>query len=334
MSFYQDYLKKGAKEKTDSSTKKESKYSPQKGSDRSEPRAASPRSREELERDRFLKRVSGEKKNSSEEPENNLKKPSLPEEREDFLPPIPPAPPKKQKVWVRILVVFLIISAISSLSALLWWWLIKTPRIVTEVIEKEVETIVEIPEIAAPLSFLKYDGFLDPIVTRRDEIPTYLRQYMKDGYPENQLLKISIKDHTDRTNPRFIGPETLFSSLKITVPSGFYDKVVRENLNLFLYSGKQNDLGVAFQIEAGGMTEFLGMFLSLEDSAIERHFKNFYILAEKKEAFVPPSTSHRRVTIRCRNFEGGHQLCFTPHDEIFLMTTSLESAKAAIDNFR
>ncbi len=334
MSFYQDYLKKESEEKESSGSLKEkeednSEY-PQHFVDKNSEEKVDPRSKEEIEREKFLKKVYG--RNNDSPSLNLMKEESF--SQENVTPPVPTAPPKSQKIWVRIAITFLIIAIAASLSAFFWRWAIKTPRIITETITKEIETIIEIPEIEAPYSFLKYDKFLEPTITRTDEIPVYLKQYVDSEYDKNDLVKISIKNQVDRIAPHFITLRTFFSALKIDSPTNFYDKVIHENFNLFLYAGEQNDLGFLFPTKEGELTELMGIVLAIWDDKFEKDFENFYTLAPAKETITPPSNVYRGANIRCKDFGNGKHLCYTPYRNIFLFTTSLESAKAVIDNLR
>ncbi len=289
--------------------------------------------KDEKERKDFIERIYG---NREEKKTNNSINNSdlINQEKQEVIKrPLPSVPTRKERIWIRIVISFLIIALVSSLSAFSWWWFIKTPRIVTKEIIKEIETFIEIPEIDAPRSFLEYDEFLEPIITNEDEVSKYLKQYIENEYDQGKLVKISIKNQIERTNPHFITLRDFLSSLKISTPSGFYDKVVHEDLNVFLYAGEQNDLGFIFPVKQEDLTELLGIVLATWDTRFESDFRNLYTIPQQKLNVVPPSTTHQRANIRCRNFGEGYQLCHASYKEKFIITTSLESVIAAINNF-
>ncbi len=338
MSFYQDYLKKKNEEKKEfidvlkeerNENSNNSLKTPKKEEEKETEKSLS---KEELERKKFLEKVYGKDEKQEEKPRTEA--PSPEQEKKEIIS-TPPAPPKIQKTLTRILFTFLVIAGVGVITALVWYWAIKTPRIVTETVTREVETIIEIPEIEAPLSFLSYDKFLDGVVTNIDEIPVYLKQFVEDEYESDDIIKVLIKNQTDRRNPEFLKLRTLFNSLGIRSPSGFYDRIEDRNLNVFVYSANgKNELGIIFPVVEGGGTELLGIILATWIDTFERDLINFYSLTEPKEETIPTTTIHQRTNIRCNNFSSGHHLCYTPYERVFIITTSLESARAAIDNFK
>jgi flagellar basal body-associated protein FliL len=333
MSFYQDYLKKqnGDPQEVTPEIPEENSV-PEKEPEK-------PLSDEESERKKFLERVNSQQESLSSQSSPSISKPpsyvpdvsSAPIEEATH---VSSAPPKSQKIIIRILIILLITSVIACLAAYAWWLAIKTPKIEIEKIVEVKEAIIEIPEIEAPVSLLKYNGFLDPIITQLDEVPVYLGQYIKQEHQENSLTKISFKNQADRLNPSFLSLDKFFTSLKIFPPSGFYEKTAEQDFNLFLYSGKTKDLGFIFPVAENSMNELLGIILGTWDNSFEKDLVSFYSISEIKEESDPASTIHKRANIRCQNFNSGHHLCYAPYNEYFLITTSLESAKAAIDNFR
>jgi hypothetical protein len=315
MSFYQDYLKKQDPSQPE-------KPSPEK-------RLDSSLSQEEIERKKFLEKIYKEKPIVENVPPTSSPQPEIHEKIS-----LPPVQTKPQKIMIRILVLFLFLALASGLSALAWWWAIKTEKIVTEVITEIKEVVVEIPEVEAPVSFLNYDWFLEPIVTHIDEIPKHLKQIAKEEHEKNFLVKIAIKDHSEKNNPSYVDLKSFFSSMKISPPHGFYEKTVPENFNAFLYSGDQNDLGFIVSIVPGALNEFLGIVMGSWDPSFEKDFKGFYSLVQDKEEPAVSSSIVRQTTIRCKNFNENSQLCYAVREEKFLMTTSLESAQIAITKLR
>ncbi len=337
MSFYQDYLKKKNEEKKEfidalKEERSESSNNSLNKAPKKEKETEKSLSKEELERKKFLEKVYGKDEGQNEKLKTET---PAPQQEKKEIADVPPAPPKIQKTLTRILFTFLVIAGIGLITALVWYWAIKTPRVVTETVTREVETVIEIPEIEAPRSFLSYDKFLDGVVTNIDEIPIYLEQFVKDEYEDNALIKISIKNQVDRRNPEFLKLRTMFNSLGIRSPSGFYDKVEDRDLNVFIHSvNGKNELGIIFPVVEGGGTELLGIILATWMGTLERDFINFHSLTEPKEEAAPTATIHQRTNIRCNNFSDGHHLCYTPYERVFIIATSLESTKAAIDNFK
>ena len=287
--------------------------------------------REEEQRKNFLKMVDGRQDEISED----QKKEEEIFRKEEKLPPIPPAPAKNQKMWTRILVICLIIATSLFLSAFSWYWVIKTPRIITEQIIEEVEVVRIVPEVEPAFSFFSYDEFRDIPITREREVEVYLKQHLSDNYENDHLIKLSIRDYRDDFEPEYISLKSFFEALRITPPSGMYDKIIDEDFNLFIYSGEQNDIGFAFPVKRESMTEFLGLILANWDETMERDLQNFYSLVSPRGGEVAaPSTIYRRANIRCKGFRSAHHACFAPLDDIFIITTSLESARAVVDRSR
>jgi len=344
MSFYEDYLKKQNSENKDISPQPDEPVEqpvhpmppqpeqptppPSRPFQPEQSPAPSQRINEDIERQKFMERIS--KGEASVPVSPPLKTEPLPKEVD-----VPPALTKVQKITVRILVLFLILALAASLAGLVWWWAIKTPQIVTETIIQEKEIVIEVPEIEAPKSFLRYNRFLDPDITHLDEIPVYLKQFAEEQYEPDSLIKVSFKDKTDKSNISYINLMSFFSSMKIMPPSGFYDKIDHEDFNAFVYSGQEgNELGFINPIKEGVINEFLGIVMGTWDATFEKDFSEFYSITSFKNEPSVTSLVHKQTTIRCRNFTQGHHLCYAVRENKFLMTTSLESIKKAIDNFR
>ncbi len=283
--------------------------------------------KDNLDREKFIQMVNGEEDKKNEKDINEINK-------NQVVPPTPSVPVKGNKLWARILAVFLIIIGGSVLSSLLWWWLIKTPKIITEKIIEEVEVVKIVPEIDPPFSYFNYDGFEDIAVTKEREIPVYLKQYLTNDYNYNNLIKISIRDYT-KDEPEFISLKSFFQALKVSPPGGLYEKVDNKDFNVFIYSGEQKDIGFAFPVIEGSITEVLGIILANWDEKMEKDLWGFYSLVDPRGGeTAPDSTTYRRASIRCKGFRSAHHVCFTSLENTFIITTSLESAKAAVDRNR
>ncbi len=324
MSLYQDFLDKKNKEK---SKPKLNENDSKKGID------SINQEKEEKQRNDFLKMVDGNQDQDEEINKKNEEN-SFSQKEKNF-PPIPSAPIKEQKLWARILVVCLIIAGVAILAALVWYWAIKTPKIVTETIIEEKEIIKVVPELEPSFSFFQYDEFQDISITRSREASVYLKQYMAKDYNHNSLIKVSIRDHREKLEPEYISLESFFDLLGVDSPKGMEDKVIDQDFNLFIYSGDQNDIGFAFPVKKDEMTELLGIILATWDETMERDLSPFYSLAIPRGGEIaPPSTIYRGANIRCKGFRSAHHACFTPLDDILLITTSLESSKAVVDRSR
>jgi hypothetical protein len=313
MSLYEDYLNKKKDESPNDSKKNNLESIDQE--------------KDIIDREKFMQMVDGKE-------DDDLKENISKDDDKSNVLPIPPTPIKGSKLWARILVISLIIVGTSVASSLLWWWLIKTPKIITERIVEEIEVVKIVPEIDPPLSYFNYDAFEDISITKEREAPVYLKQYLTNNYEYNNLIKISIRDYT-KDNPEFLSLKSFFQNLKVTPPIGLYEKIDNKDFNIFIYSGEQKDIGFAFPVIEGSITEVLGIVLANWEEKMEKDLWGFYSLVEPRGGeTAPASTIYRRANIRCKSFRSAHHACFTSLDNNFIITTSLESAKAAVDRNR
>ena len=326
MSLYQEYLSK--KPEDDPNKINANEKSSLAANNKKVPDPIS-QSKEEDQRKEFLKIVDGKQ---DEKTDKATEEYPYSKDNQPNLPPVPHAPAKEQKLWARILAVCLISAGSVALSALLWYWAIKTPKIVTDIVIQEIEVIKVVPEVEPAFSFFSYGQFQDISITREEEISVYLKQHLANDYENDQLIKVSIRDYRDKINPQYITLKSFFEALKINPPREMYDKIIDEDFNLFIYSGEQNDIGFAFPVMEDSMTELLGIVLANWDETMDRDLTNFYSLVNPRGGEIAvPSTVYRRANIRCRGFRSAHHVCFTPLDDILIITTSLESAKAVVD---
>ncbi len=286
--------------------------------------------KEDLERQRFLKRVQGE-----DIPEPSKARDSL-EGLSTSDMSVPQRPPESQKKWTRFIIVLSLIAVIGIIS-FAWYWILTrepAPVIVPEmpIIDEEDD---ETPEsIIAPRSILRYDLFREPIMTRPNEAETYIRQYLDEEIELGKMVKITIRDEVNPLSPNYFSMNAFLTTFRISIP-GIRDRINEDNFNTFLYSQEDgNRIGMIVEItQPNG---FLGTVREWEPDA-RNSLVTFISFLEKSKTPVTDfftSSSHGNETIWCQKYEEEEDfgICYSvTRSNYFIFSTSLESVKAAMD---
>ncbi len=345
MSFYKDYLK----QKKDSPQEKEEKLVdnkpeleekeevvPQEKDEEpaQEPENMTSQQREEIERQRFLKRIEGEdseKLSSQPQKAPEIKKETTPE---TVIPPVPPKPPKSQKIWARVIILLALICAIGLIS-FLWYRLITDPPKDTEVITEVEEIEIKVPEVIAPQSLIDYSLFREGVVTRDNEISSYLSQYLEEEFEEGSFVKIMLKDQRDQDDPGYLSFDSFLSNFRIRLPE-IDERIDKDNFNLFVYSQSQgNRLG--FIAEITDIDGFPGMMREWENDTPGNvsNFISFFNVSPTPLKTSFDSLMHRNERIWCQEYaEDDFGICYSvlsSRKPFFIFTTSLQSARSIID---
>lgn len=324
MSFYEDYLNK-KQESEEKESEEQIIKAPEEGP--IEELVSSSREKEQADREKFLRKIYGSSKEESI-PEKDL----VNKIENDIPTPISPALTKGQKIWIRIVVGFLILVILAFLTGVFWRWTIQNPRVIIKEDVHETEKLVTIPEILAPKSIFKYDRLFESTITQNSELITYIKQYIEKKYSKGELIKISFKDQKNKLNPQFIALPDLFSILEMRSSPKAFDLAIKEDLNVFIYSGEKNDIGFAFPVNPDNLVEFQGIILGTWDNTIERDVAPLFSLVQKNEKLSPAAVTYKGANIRCKG-EEVTSFCYTIFKNHFIATSSLESIEVAINNF-
>ncbi|MBZ1356689.1 MAG: hypothetical protein KY054_02950 [Candidatus Nealsonbacteria bacterium] len=285
--------------------------------------------KEDLERQRFLKRVQGE-----DIPEPSKTKELLKEPVSTMS--VPQRPSQSQKTLTRLIVILSLLVIIGMLSFVWYWLLTREPA---PVVIPEVPIIIDeeenVPEpIIAPRSILRYDLFREPTATKSNEIETYLKQYLNEEIESGKMIKISIRDEINPLNPVYFSMNAFLTTFHISIP-GLRDRVNEDNFNIFLYSQEDgNRIGMI--VEISQPNGFLGTIREWEPDARDslRTFLSFLGKSTTPTTGFFASTNHRNETVWCQKYEEKEDfgICYAvTRSNFFIFSTSLKSVQAAID---
>lgn len=289
---------------------------------------------EEKERQRFLQRLQGNDQVEAPEIKIPTDISSLP-----LSVPTPPKPAKSNKIWTRIIIVLGLILAISLVGLLIFVLITRERTMPTpqneeprDVPQNEIPTPIK---ITPPRSLLNYDGFREPVITRPNEFQTHLNQLIQENITVNNLIKVTFKDQINPQEPRFHGIRDFFGEFRITIP-GLFERIEEESFNLFVYSQEEGRrIGMILRItEPSG---FLGTIREWEPNARTNFIKLFEFLQKDITPEIPAflSSTHRGETIWCQEYqEDDFGICYSvTRNNFFILSTSLQSVRAAIDKF-
>ena len=267
-------------------------------------------------------------------------------------PPTPPIPPEKEKVpldtlipkppirkpspLTKILVRGAIVLVGLLIFGFLYWFLgVKKPPTeeVIPPVEEEIipqeEEVVEKPEIIIPPPLILIEEARAPEISKIEEIPEVLSQLMAEELPEGTFTQVVIKNLEEN---RLASLEDISSAFQTETPEKIFQKL-EPDYTLAIYSQEQGKriVFVGKIREEEGLLEILknwekkikeeGVFLSGEKiPTLVSYFRtSFY----KEIGF-------RYLTISKEDLG----ICHAWFNDYFVVTTSFESMKRAIDKIR
>ena len=267
-------------------------------------------------------------------------------------PPTPPIPPEKEKVPLDTLIPkppirkpspltkILVRGAIVLVGLLIfgffyWFFGLKKPSVeevippVEEEIIPPVEEVVEKPEIIIPPPLILIEEARAPEISKIEEIPEVLSQLMAEELPEGSFTRVVIKNLEEN---RLASLEDLSIAFQIETPKEIFEKL-ESDYTLTIYPQEQGKrVALIGKVrEKEGLDEILknwekkikeeGVFLSGEKiQTLVSYFRtSFY----KEIGF-------RYLTISKQDLG----ICYAWFDDYFVLTTSFESMKKAIDKIK
>ncbi len=291
---------------------------------------------EEKERQKFLKRVSGDEIHFTAS-ENK----PVPEEKISIS--LPPKPSKGSKFVVRTIFILIFILLIAAIS--LWWYnRIQNNNLIfqekpEEIITKPETKTDEIPilPLIAPAPLLAYHTTRELIITQENELSSQLLNSLKVAQTEESLVRLIFQDQKDKDNPKFITMIDFLNNFEITMPTLLEEIIKPESFNLFIHFGdRTSNLGLITQIE--GPSNLADLLKMGESNLSQTIIPLLSFLGREslpaEKAFT--AIDYNEKIIRCQKDKNQTTICYViiPKNNLqtFILTTSSESLKLAIDS--
>ncbi len=238
---------------------------------------------------------------------------------------LPQKPAMHTKIFVRVLVFLVVLGALS----LAGW--AAYPKFKAKPHSNPAPAPAPKPapalQIPPPVFAMQNTKTLE--ITKKEDILPSLANFLKSNSLQG-FTRIVFA-----LNGSVAGPQEFFASTKMVFPENLAQKM-EDNFTLFAYSGNaQNRVGF---ITTFALTDGVYDTLRAGEPAMETNFSSFAsIIGQKDKAYIKffRSITYKKVLIRCQTFSlQDLGLCYTLVDNHFVLASSLESMKAAIDQLK
>jgi len=246
--------------------------------------------------------------------------------------PLPPKPSSKKQLLTRFLLFSLILIILAATAGFLYWLIVKKKGLQPPQPPGAEETMIpgEVqPEEASPApALIPMENERALEIDQPEQLSAILNQMTSEGLNE-KFTRIIVKDGTEE---RFYGLKEFLEAFEVKTPEAFFESL-ENDFNLFFYSSEANHrLGFLTRLKQG--KEISSQMSSWEPS-MEKDLEKLLLALGKTEPSLAPyfkqtsfqGRSFRFLTISKDDFG----ICYAIIDNYFVLTTSFEGMKNAIE---
>ncbi len=247
-----------------------------------------------------------------------------------LIPSSPKRPPHFQKILVRGIVVAILFF---TLGFFYWFFGVKKAEFpLGEELppEEEIkEEVIEEAEIIIPLSLILASTTETLAITTLEEIPSAISRLLEKSFEIDSLIRVLIKNTEEK---QILGLKEFFEAFEIKTPQGFLEKINNDS-TLFVHSTQDtNHLGFISKVEE--KEGLLNLFKTWEET-MEKDTENLFSLLGKEGPALTPyfrTSSYQGVGFRFLTIsKDDFGICYAWFDDYFVLTSSFESMKKAIE---
>jgi len=244
-------------------------------------------------------------------------------EKEKPIPLIPKSPKRLslfKKIIVRLAVIFLLFLVLSFLY---WYFGVKRPS------EEEIIPLVKKIEITIPPSLISVETTNTFEISKLEEIPDVFNRLMTEKFPEGSFIRVLIKNIEKN---QLVSLKEISNVFQIEVPEEIFQRLEPDfTFSIFTQEQGKRIALIARVKEKERLAELLEIW---EEKLTE---EGVFLSGDKIQTLVPyfETTSWQDVTFRYLTIsKQDFGICYTLFNNYFVLTTSFESMRKAIEELK